>query len=144
MTYIIVAAVAVIAVFLASATISHGSDIDSLKERINEVIKVSNANTQVTGEKLKRIESVLDSQVAITAHEDEEIQKIIKRLEEIVKDINELDKEVEKVKELDKEVAKVKHDEKEIRTYYMNYREPVVSDHGVEWASEYRTGGEDE
>lgn len=130
MTYIIVAAVAVIAVFLASATISHGSDIDSLKERVNEVIKVSNANTQVTGEKLKRIESVLDSQVAITAHEDEEIQNIIKRLEEIVKDINELDKEVEQIK----------HDEKDLRTYYVNYREPVVSDHGVEWASEYRTG----
>lgn len=134
MTYIIVAAVAVIAVFLASATISHGSDIDSLKERVNEVIKVSNANTQVTGEKLKRIESILDSQVAITAHEDEEIQNIIKRLEEIVKDINELDKEVEQIK----------HDEKDLRTYYVNYREPVVSDHGVEWASEYRTGGDDE
>lgn len=134
MTYIIVAAVAVIAVFLASATISHGSDIDSLKERVNEVIKVSNANTQVTGEKLKRIESILDSQVAITAHEDEEIQNIIKRLEDIVKDINELDKEVEQIK----------HDEKDLRTYYVNYREPVVSDHGVEWASEYRTGEDNE
>lgn len=152
MTYIIVAAVAVIAVFLASATISHGSDIDSLKERVNEVIKVSNANTQVTGEKLKRIESVLDSQVAITAHEDEEIQNIIKRmdsfeqlehddiwliikrLEDIVKDINELDKEVEQIK----------HDEKDLRTYYVNYREPVTSDHGVEWASEYRTGEDNE
>lgn len=118
-----------------SSTITrHEAAIDVLKERVNEVIKVSNNNTQITGEKLKRIESVLDSQVAITAHEDEEIQNIIKRLEDIVKDINELDKEVEQIK----------HDEKDLRTYYVNYREPVVSDHGVEWASEYRTGGDDE
>lgn len=123
-------AACIVGLIFSSTITRHEAAIDVLKERVNEVIKVSNANTQVTGEKLKRIESVLDSQVAITAHEDEEIQNIIKRLEDIVKDINELDKEVEQIK----------HDEKDLRTYYVNYREPVVSDHGVEWASEYRTG----
>ena len=118
----------------ASSITRHEAAIDVLKERLSEVIKVSNNNTQITGEKLKRIESVLDSQVAITAHGDEEIQNIIKRLEDIVKDINELDKEVEQIK----------HDEKDLRTYYVNYREPVTSDHGVEWASEYRTGEDNE
>lgn len=123
-------AACIVGLIFSSTITRHEAAIDVLKERVNEVIKVSNANTQVTGEKLKRIEPVLDSQVAITAHEDEEIQNIIKRLEDIVKDINELDKEVEQIK----------HDEKDLRTYYVNYREPVVSDHGVEWASEYRTG----
>ena len=118
----------------ASSITRHEAAIDVLKERVAEVIKVANNNTQITGEKLKRIESVLDSQVAITAHGDEEIQNIIKRLEDIVKDINELDKEVEQIK----------HDEKDLRTYYVNYREPVTSDHGVEWASEYRTGEDNE
>lgn len=127
-------AVGIVAWIEASTLTRHEAAIDVLKERVSEVIKVSNNNTQITGEKLKRIESVLDSQVAITAHEDEEIQNIIKRLEDIVKDINELDKEVEQIK----------HDEKDLRTYYVNYREPVTSDHGVEWASEYRTGEDNE
>ena len=145
-------AVGIVAWIEASSITRHETAIDALKERLSEVIKVANNNTQITGEKLKRIESVLDSQVAITAHQDEEIQDIIvrmdsfeqlehddilliiKRLEDIVKDINELDKEVEQIK----------HDEKDLRTYYVNYREPVTSDHGVEWASEYRTGGDDE
>lgn len=130
LTLIAFIAAGIVAWIEASALTRHEAAIDVLKERVSEVIKVSNNNTQVTGEKLKRIESVLDSQVAITAHEDEEIQNIIKRLEDIVKDINELDKEVEQIK----------HDEKDLRTYYVNYRDPVVSDHGVEWASEYRTG----
>lgn len=127
-------AVGIVAWIEASSITRHETAIDALKERLSEVIKVSNNNTQITGEKLKRIESVLDSQVAITAHGDEEIQNIIKRLEDIVKDINELDKEVEQIK----------HDEKDLRTYYVNYREPVTSDHGVEWASEYRTGEDNE
>ena len=134
-------AACIVGLIFSSTITRHEAAIDVLKERVKEVIKVSNANAEVTVEKMKRIESVLDSQVAITAHEDEEIQNIIKRLEEIVKDINKLDKDINK---LDKEVEQIKHDEKDLRTYYVNYREPVVSDHGVEWASEYRTGEDDE
>ena len=134
LTVLLLGAVVVFSFIEASSITRHEAAIDVLKERVSEVIKVSNNNTQVTGERMKRIESVLDSQVAITAHEDEEIQNIIKRLEDIVKDINELDKEVEQIK----------HDEKDLRTYYVNYREPVTSDHGVEWASEYRTGEDNE
>ena len=134
-------AACIVGLIFSSTITRHEAAIDVLKERVKEVIKVSNANAEVTVEKMKRIESVLDSQVAITAHEDEEIQNIIKRLEEIVKDINKLDKDINK---LDKEVEQIKHDEKDLRTYYVNYREPVVSDHGVEWASEYRTGVDDE
>lgn len=134
LVWIAFVAAGIVAWIEASSITRHEAAIDVLKERVAEVIKVANSNTQITGEKLKRIESVLDSQVAITAHGDEEIQNIIKRLEDIVKDINELDKEVEQIK----------HDEKDLRTYYVNYREPVTSDHGVEWASEYRTGEDNE
>lgn len=68
----------------------------------------------------KRMDGFVDIHNASVDHYDKEIEEIVKKMEKITEDIKRID-----------------HDEKDLRRYYVNYKQPAVSDHGVEWAKDY-------
>lgn len=72
----------------------------------------------------ERIDTIMNNIVTIhnatVDHYDQQIDEIIARMDQITADIKRID-----------------HDEKDLRRYYVNYKQPVVSDHGVEWAKDY-------
>ena len=68
----------------------------------------------------KRMDGFVDIHNASVDHYDKEIEEIIERMNQITE-----------------EVKRIDHDEKDLRRYYVNYKQPVVSDHGVEWAKDF-------
>lgn len=70
----------------------------------------------------QRIDNIITIHNATVEHYDSEIDQIIKRLNEITEDI-----------------ARIDNDEKELRRYYVNFREPVQGNGGVDWAEKIRS-----
>ena len=68
----------------------------------------------------KRMDGFVSIHNASVDHYDKEIEEIVQKMEKITEDI-----------------ARIDHDEKDLRRYYVNYKQPVVSDHGVEWAKDF-------
>ena len=68
----------------------------------------------------KRMDGFVDIHNASVDHYDKEIEEIIERMNQITEEIKRIDR-----------------DEKDLRRYYVNYKQPVVSDHGVEWAKDF-------
>lgn len=68
----------------------------------------------------KRMDGFVSIHNASVDHYDKEIEEIVQKMEKITADI-----------------ARIDHDEKDLRKYYVNYKQPVVSDHGVEWAKDF-------
>ena len=68
----------------------------------------------------KRMDGFVDIHNASVDHYDKEIEEIVQKMEKITEEIKRID-----------------HDEKDLRRYYVNYKQPVVSDHGVEWAKDF-------
>ena len=66
------------------------------------------------------------AEIKINAHQ-ESIDEIISKLEKITQDIRRID-----------------HDETELRRYYINFREPMKDNSGVEWANEIKCNEEKE
>ena len=64
---------------------------------------------------LEAVKTRLTANIAEVSEAERQINDILKQLSDITADIARLDKEVETVK----------HDEKEIRSYYVNFRDPV-------------------
>lgn len=67
-----------------------------------------------------RIDRYIETHNATVDHYDQQIDEIVQKMEKITEDI-----------------ARIDHDEKDLRRYYVNYKQPVVSDHGVEWAKDF-------
>ena len=89
---------------------------------------------------ISEMDKDLDKLEVQASYNEEAINKIIKQLEGIATDLKRLDEMETKLNEVDKS-------EREIRSYYINFREPInlpVYNAGVPWASEYKTGEEDE
>lgn len=76
--------------------------------------------TTIKQDMVKRMDGFVDIHNASVDHYDKEIEEIIQKMEKITEDI-----------------ARIDHDEKDLRRYYVNYKQPVVSDHGVEWAKDF-------
>ncbi len=85
-------------------------------------LKQVNSATQVKKDLDTRIDSVIRIHNASVDHFDDEIDVIVDRMAQIIKDIDEID-----------------HNEREIRSYYVNFRQPVNTGGGVSWAPDYPT-----
>ena len=68
----------------------------------------------------KRIDSVITIHNSSIDHYDDEIDQIIARMDQITADIERIDRE-----------------QKDLRTYYVNYREPLQDNSGVNWSKSY-------
>ncbi len=109
---------------------------DDTSKRVDNLVKVAKAQNITISE----MDKDLDKLEVQSSYNEEAINKIIKQLEDITKDIKRLDEMETKLNEVDKS-------EREIRSYYINFRQPInlpVYNAGVPWASEYKTGEEDE
>ena len=99
-----------------------GADTTAQKmidQRIDNIITVHNSTVEHYDERLDE--------------KDDEIKMIISRLDQIVADIA----------ELNKEHISDHRDLVDIRMRYINYREPVQSNGGVDWAPEFPTQEEE-
>ena len=90
-------------------------EADQNHRAIVQIVSTSNQNT-------KTFESRF-------AQADKQIEDIITRLQGITADIH----------RLDGNIADVAKSEREIRSYYCNFRTPVLDNAGVEWAEDYQT-----
>lgn len=90
--------------------------------RTNESIaNIATAHNQLvanTKESFRNVGKTLGELRANDMQEDPQIQEILDRLNKVTDDIARIDAEVDRI-------AK---DEKEIRSYYVNFREPVVAE----------------
>ena len=101
--------------------------------KLDRFVSAYNANVDAINKKfantfnrLAQIEENQSLEKTRRFNADDQIEEIISRLEKITEDI-----------------ARIDRDEKEIRSYYVNYREPVpVSTGGVAWANEFVCGEE--
>ena len=90
--------------------------------RTNESIaNIATAHNQLvanTKESFRNVGKTLGELRANDMQEDPQIQEILDRLNKVTQDIARLDAEVDRISK----------DEKEIRSYYVNFREPVVAE----------------
>jgi hypothetical protein len=107
--------------------------LEDFDHKLSTFIETHNGNVQTINNKfantfnrLAQIEENQSLEKTRRFNADDQIEEIISRLEKITEDI-----------------ARIDRDEKEIRSYYVNYREPVpVSTGGVAWANEFVCGEE--
>jgi len=94
--------------------ISADTTVRKLNDETIEIIdkRITNAH--------ERIDNIITIHNANVDHYDNEIDQIITRIDQITADI-----------------ARIDNDEKELRRYYVNFREPVQSNGGVDWAPEF-------
>ena len=90
--------------------------------RTNESIaNIATAHNQLvanTKESFRNVGKTLGELRANEMKEDPQIQEILDRLNKVTQDIARIDAEVDRISK----------DEKEIRSYYVNFREPVVAE----------------
>lgn len=110
-TYILIALVAVVLAYLIHSLGKTNASIANIAQAHNLHVAATKKWAQNIGKSLGEIR-------AQDMEEDPQITEITARLEEITKDIA----------RLDGEIAQVARDEKEIRSYYVNFREPIVKD----------------
>ena len=67
-----------------------------------------------------RMDKIVNIHNACIDHYDDEIDQIIARMDQITADIERIDRE-----------------QKDLRTYYVNYREPLQDNSGVNWSKSY-------
>lgn len=96
--------------------ISADTTVRKLNDETIEIIDKRITNTH------ERIDNIITIHNAAIEHYDSEIDQICKAMDKICEDIHRID-----------------NDEKELRRYYINYREPVQSNGGVDWAPEFPT-----
>lgn len=115
-------AIALIVVGLAAMVAMVYSQSNTVR-RIEE-IQLRQIGADTTAQKMidQRIDNIITIHNATVEHYDSEIDQIIKRLNEITEDI-----------------ARIDNDEKELRRYYVNFREPVQGNGGVDWAEKIRS-----
>lgn len=70
----------------------------------------------------QRIEHIITIHNSTVEHYDSEIDQICKAMDKICEDIHRID-----------------HEQKDLRRYYINYRTPVQSNGGVDWAGKIRS-----
>jgi hypothetical protein len=107
--------------------------LEDFDHKLSTFIETHNGNVQTinnkfanTNNRLTHIEAKMSLVDVGNDRVDKDINNIIARLNAITDDI-----------------ARIDRDEKEIRSYYVNYREPVpVSTGGVAWANEFVCGEE--
>lgn len=107
--------------------------LDNFDHKLSTFVEAHNGNVNTINKKfvtaynrLATVEAIQESDRIRRSNADDQIQDIISRLEKITEDI-----------------ARIDRDEKEIRSYYVNYREPVpVSTGGVAWTNEFVCGEE--
>lgn len=124
----IVAILALCAFMLGVARILGNFDLklDKFVSAYNTNVDAINKKFANTFNRLAQIEENQSLEKTRRFNADDQIEEIISRLEKITEDI-----------------ARIDRDEKEIRSYYVNYREPVpVSTGGVAWANEFVCGEE--
>ena len=94
---------------------AHNTNVDAINKKFaNTFNRLAQIEENQSLEKTRRFNA------------DDQIEEIISRLEKITEDI-----------------ARIDRDEKDLRSYYVNYREPVpVSTGGVAWANEFVCGEE--
>jgi len=94
---------------------AHNTNVDAINKKFTN-----------TFNRLAQIEENQSLEKTRRFNADDQIEEIISRLEKITEDI-----------------ARIDRDEKDLRSYYVNYREPVpVSTGGVAWANEFVCGEE--
>ena len=107
--------------------------LDNFDHKLSTFIEAHNGNVEIinkkfinTSNRLATVEAIQKTDKIRRSNADDQIEEIISRLEKITEDIARIDKA-----------------EKEIRSYYVNFREPVpVSTGGVAWANEFVCGEE--
>ena len=107
--------------------------LDNFDHKLSTFIEAHNGNVDTINKKfattynrLATVEATQKTDKIRRSNADDQIEEIISRLEKITEDIARIDKA-----------------EKEIRSYYVNFREPVpVSTGGVAWANEFVCGEE--
>lgn len=109
--YVLIALVAVVMVYLIHSLAMTNASIANIATAHNQHVATTKQWAQNIGRQLGDIR-------AQELAEDPQITAIITSLENITKDIA----------RLDAEVTRVAKDEKEIRSYYINFREPVVAE----------------
>ena len=124
----IVAILTICAFMVGVARILSNFDLklDRFVSAYNTNVDAINKKFANTFNRLAQIEENQSLEKTRRFNADDQIEEIISRLEKITEDI-----------------ARIDRDEKEIRSYYVNYREPVpVSTGGVAWANEFVCGEE--
>lgn len=124
----IVAVLAICAFMVGVVRILGNFDLklDKFVSAHNTNVDVINKKFANTFNRLAQIEENQSLEKTRRFNTDDQIEEIISRLEKITEDI-----------------ARIDRDEKEIRSYYVNYREPVpVSTGGIAWANEFVCGEE--
>lgn len=111
---------ALIAIAIIGIAYMLGKHNKALSAQEEIQMKLVASLTNVKKDLEKRMDDFVGVHNAAIDHYDDEIDQIIERMNKIVEDI-----------------ARIDHDEKDIRTYYMNYREPVQKNGGVDWAVEF-------
>jgi biopolymer transport protein ExbB/TolQ len=122
----ILAVIAICAFMVGVARILSNFDLklDRFVSAYNTNVDAINKKFANTFNRLAQIEENQSLEKTRRFNADDQIEEIISRLEKITEDI-----------------ARIDRDEKEIRSYYVNYREPVpVSTGGVAWANEFVCG----
>ena len=98
-----------------------------LSAMVAMVYSQSNTVRRIEETQLKQISNIITVHNASVDHYDSEIDQIIARMDQITADIAELNKEhISDHKNL-----------VDIRMRYINYRTPVQSNGGVDWAPEF-------
>ena len=98
---------------------SQGNTVHRIEETQLRQIGADTTERKLIDQRIDNIITVHNSSIE---HYDSEIDQIINRLNEITADI-----------------ARIDNDEKELRRYYVNFREPVHGNGGVDWAPEFPT-----
>lgn len=113
-------ALALVVIGLAAMVAMVYSQSNTVRRIEDTQLRQINADT--TERKLidQRINNIITIHNAAIEHYDNEIDQIVARMDQITADI-----------------ARIDNDEKELRRYYVNYRTPVQSNGGVDWAPEF-------
>lgn len=126
-------AIALIVVGLSAMVAMVYSQSNTVR-RIEET-QLRQIGADTTAQKMidQRIDNIITVHNASIEHYDSEIDRILKQLNEITADIA----------RMDSMTAQDHRDLVDIRMRYVNYREPVQNNGGVDWAPEFPTQEEE-
>lgn len=109
--YILLIAVACVMLIVLGQLAQTNESIVNIATAHNQLVANTKDSFRIVGKSLGELR-------ASEMKEDPQIQEILDRLNKVTDDIARLDAEVDRISK----------DEKEIRSYYVNFREPVVAE----------------
>lgn len=111
-----------------------------LIHKVNDKVNSVSVDSQIESSQAKAIalsvDRRLDDTIKVANSND---TTLANKLAKADQQINEI---IAKMEYLAKTIEKVDADEKEIRSYYINYRDPVKPNTGVPWAESVKTSDE--